>query len=180
MEEVSIEPIVIEKEEIINETAKPVVAENKSYTDDQYYQMLLKATKKIKEVDAKIIGSIFTDNFFGKERQLLDLVKDAEIMASSKTNMILTVDSRMDANFVNNKENNLILENMMEKYLPNKKDIVCVTREERDFLITYFKNERSKVQKPKKETPGTKEETITTEDRLASLFGKDGYDVIGE
>lgn len=39
----------------------------------------------------------------------------------------------------------------MEKYLPNKKDIVCVTREERDFLITYFKNERSKAQKPKKE-----------------------------
>ena len=136
-----------EKEE--KKENKPVVAENKSYTDDQYYQMLLKATKKIKEVDAKIIGSIFTDNFFGKERQLLDLVKDAEIMASSKTNMILTVDSRMDANFVNNKENNLILENMMEKYLPNKKDIVCVTREERDFLITYFKNERSKS-KPKK------------------------------
>ncbi len=174
------EPVIIEKKEVVTETAKPMAVEKKSYTDEQYYQMLLKSTKKIKEVDAKIIGSIFIDNFFGKERQLLDLVKEAEIMASSKTNMILTVDSRTDANFVNNKENNLILENMMEKYLPNKKDIVCVTREERDFLITYFKNERSKVQKPKKEAPERKEETITAEDRLASLFGKDGYDIIGE
>ncbi len=173
-------PVIVEKEVEVKEIDKPVIVENKSYTDEQYYQMLLKATKRIKEVDAKIINSIFTDNFYGTERQLLDLVKKAEIMASSKTNIILTVDNRTDANFVNNKENNLVLENMMEKYLTNRKDIVCVTREERDFLITYFKNERSKVQKPKKEVPEKKEEIITAEDRLASLFGKDGFDVIGE
>jgi len=172
--------IVVEKEIVTKEENKPVVIEKKSYSDEEYYQMLLKATKKVKEVDAKIINGIFADNFFGKEKQLINLIKEAEIMASSKTNIILTVDNRADANFINNKENNIIVENMMEKYLPNRKDIVCITREERDFLITYFKNERSKVQKPKKATPKKKEETITPEERLTSLFGKDGFDIVGE
>lgn len=173
------EPVIVVKE-VPKEVKKPVVIENKSYTDEQYYQMLLKATKKIKEVDAKIISGIFADNFLGKEKQLIDLVKEAEIMASSKTNIILTVGNRTEANFINNMENNEIVEKMMEKYLPNKKDIVCVTREERDFLITYFKNERSKAQKPKKEEEKKQEETESPEERLASLFGKDGFDIIGE
>ncbi len=174
------QPIVVEKEVVVKETKKANIVETKSYSDEQYYQMLLKATKKIKEIDAKIINGLFVDNFFGKERQLINLIKQSDIMASSKTNMILTVDSRSEANFVNNMENNLILENLLEKYLPNRKDVVCVTTEERDFLITYFKNERSKAQKPKKENKNKPEEVVTPEDRLASLFGKDGYDVIGE
>ena len=174
------QPVAVEKEVIIKEVKKPVIVENKSYTDEEYYQMLCKSTKKIKEVDAKIISGIFTDNFFGRERQLINLVKQAEIMASSKTNIILTVDNRADANFINNKDNNEIVENIMERYLPNKKDIICVTREERDFLITYFKNERSKVKKTKKEAPKRKEDIITPEDRLVSLFGKDGFDIVGE
>ncbi|MGB4627053.1 MAG: DNA polymerase III subunit gamma/tau, partial [Erysipelotrichaceae bacterium] len=100
------QPVAVEKEVIIKEVKKPVIVENKSYTDEEYYQMLCKSTKKIKEVDAKIISGIFTDNFFGRERQLINLVKQAEIMASSKTNIILTVDNRADANFINNKDNN--------------------------------------------------------------------------
>ncbi|HQB32777.1 MAG TPA: DNA polymerase III subunit gamma/tau, partial [Erysipelotrichaceae bacterium] len=110
------EPVIVVKE-VPKEVKKPVVIENKSYTDEQYYQMLLKATKKIKEVDAKIISGIFADNFLGKEKQLIDLVKEAEIMASSKTNIILTVGNRTEANFINNMENNEIVEKMMEKYL---------------------------------------------------------------
>lgn len=180
MVEFNEEPIVVEKEEAAKEEKKPVIVENKSFSDEEYYQMLLKSTKKIKEIDAKIINGIFVDSFFGLEKQLINLIKEAEIMASSKTNIILTVDNRTDANFINNKENNIVAENMMEKYLPNRKEIVCVTKEEKEFLITYFKSERSKTQKPKKTTPKKQEETITTEDRLASLFGKDGFDVIGE
>ena len=173
------ETIVPEKEVASKETSKPEIVENKSYTDEQYYQILLAANKELKEVDAKIIGSIFTDNFFGKEKQLMDLIKEAEIMASSNTNIILTVDNRTEANFINSQENNIIVENMMEKYLPNRKNVVCVTKEEREFLITYFKNERSKAQKPKKEAK-QKDDSKTPEDRLASLFGKDGFDIIGE
>ncbi|MGI6607739.1 MAG: DNA polymerase III subunit gamma/tau [Erysipelotrichaceae bacterium] len=172
------EPVAVE--EVVKEVKKPVIIENKSYTDEQYYQILLKATKKIKEVDIKIINDIFIDNFFGKERQLMNLVKKAEIMASSKANIILAADNRTEANFINNMENNAIVENILGKYLLDRKDIVCVTKEERDFLITYFKNERSKVQKQKKEEPKNEEGIDTPEDRLASLFGKDGFDIMGE
>ncbi len=145
------------------------------YSDEQYFEILTKANKKIKEIDNKIISNLPSDSFTTKENKLLALVKKAVIMASSESDIILTVNDRMQANTLNETENNKIIKDLLSKYLQNQKGVIAVTQEQSDYLITYFLSHRNNKQQPQQVK---EEKQSTTEERLTSLFGKDGFDIV--
>lgn len=145
------------------------------YSDEQYFEILTKANKKIKEIDNKIISNLPSDSFTTKENKLLALVKKAVIMASSESDIILTVNDRMQANTLNEIENNKIIKDLLSKYLQNQKGVIAVTQEQSDYLITYFLSHRNNKQQPQQVK---EEKQSTTEERLTSLFGKDGFDIV--
>ncbi len=145
------------------------------YSDEQYFEILTKANKKIKEIDNKIISNLPSDSFTTKENKLLALVKKAVIMASSESDIILTVNDRMQANTLNEIENNKIIKDLLSKYLQNQKAVIAVTQEQSDYLITYFLSHRNNKQQPQQVK---EEKQSTTEERLTSLFGKDGFDIV--
>lgn len=145
------------------------------YSDEQYFEILTKANKKIKEIDNKIISNLPSDSFTTKENKLLALVKKAVIMASSESDIILTVNDRMQANTLNEIENNKIIKDLLSKYLQNQKEVIAVTQEQSDYLITYFLSHRNNKQQPQQVK---EEKQSTTEERLTSLFGKDGFDIV--
>ncbi len=145
------------------------------YSDEQYFEILTKANKKIKEIDNKIISNLPSDSFTTKENKLLALVKKAVIMASSESDIILTVNDRMQANTLNETENNKIIKDLLSKYLQNQKAVIAVTQEQSDYLITYFLSHRNNKQQPQQVK---EEKQSTTEERLTSLFGKDGFDIV--
>ncbi len=145
------------------------------YSDEQYFEILTKANKKIKEIDNKIISNLPSDSFTTKENKLLALVKKAVIMASSESDIILTVNDRMQANTLNEIENNKITKDLLSKYLQNQKAVIAVTQEQSDYLITYFLSHRNNKQQPQQVK---EEKQSTTEERLTSLFGKDGFDIV--
>ncbi|MDO4378391.1 MAG: DNA polymerase III subunit gamma/tau [Erysipelotrichia bacterium] len=145
------------------------------YTDEEYYDILTKANKRLKEMDNKIIANLPSNSFTVKENNLLARIKKAPIMASSQDKIIFTVSDRIQANEINEAENNRILKELLGKYLPSNKDIIAVTEEQRDYLITYFRS-RQNTSRKEEVKPETSEKTA--EDRLGALFGKDGFDVV--
>ncbi len=186
MMEESVDKPIVQKEVIVERktvsTNETVSANEMSsnleyidYSDEQYFEILTKANKKIKEIDNKIISNLPSDSFTAKENKLLALVKKAKIMASSENDIILTVSDRLQANTLNETENNKIIKDLLSKYLQNQKAVIAITQEQSDYLITYFLSRRNKQQsqqvKEDKKQP-------TTEERLTSLFGKDGFDIV--
>ncbi|MGN1399506.1 MAG: DNA polymerase III subunit gamma/tau [Erysipelotrichaceae bacterium] len=172
----------IEKSQTDNQ--KPVVEkkneemkiERLDYSDEQYYQILISSNKQIKEIDNKIISNLPTSSFSPKERMLLETIKNNMIMASSEKNIIFAVSDRNTANVINDKANNEILKTILKKYLQNDKEVIAVTYEQRDYLITYFKSKQNQQKREKKEE--VKEET--TQQKLEKLFGENGFDVVGD
>ena len=146
------------------------------YSDEQYFEILTKANKKIKEIDNKIISNLPSDSFTTKENKLLALVKKAVIMASSESDIILTVNDRSQANTLNETENNKIIKDLLSKYLQNQKAVIAVTQEQSDYLITYFLSHRNNSKQQPQQVK--EEKQLTTEERLTSLFGKDGFDIV--
>ena len=93
-----------------------------------------------------------------------------------KKNIIFAVSDRNTANIINEKANNEIVRNLLKKYLQNDKEVNAVTFEQRDYLITYFKSKQNQQKREQKEE--TKEET--TQQKLEKLFGKNGFDIVGD
>lgn len=184
MMEESVDKPIVQKEVIVERkvTTETNTANEMSsnleyidYSDEQYFEILTKANKKIKEIDNKIISNLPSDSFTTKENKLLALVKKAVIMASSESDIILTVNDRMQANTLNETENNKIIKDLLSKYLQNQKGVIAVTQEQSDYLITYFLSHRNNKQQPQQVK---EEKQSTTEERLTSLFGKDGFDIV--
>lgn len=171
-------PEIKKEPEKVIQTQNPTatIGEYLDYSDDQYYEILTKATKKLKEIDNKIITNLPATSFTPKENELLSRIKKAQIMASSQDKIIFVVSERIQANQINDLENNSVLKALLGKYLQNDKDIIAITEEQRDYLITYFRSRRNNV--VKKEENEEKAQASTVEDRLSTLFGKDGFDVV--
>ncbi len=172
--EVIVQKVVSEQNKTTNSTSP--VQDYIEYSDEHYYEILNKANKKIKEIDSKIISNLPTDSFSAKENKLLAQIKKAMIMASSQEDIIFTMVDRAQANVINESENNRIIKDLLAKYLQNEKKVIAVSQEQSDYLITYFCSRRNnELTKQNKEE---EKKQPTTEDRLSSLFGKDGYDVV--
>lgn len=172
--EVIVQKVVSEQNKTTNSTSP--VQDYIEYSDEHYYEILNKANKKIKEIDSKIISNLPTDSFSAKENKLLAQIKKAMIMASSQEDIIFTMVDRAQANVINESENNRIIKDLLAKYLQNEKKVIAVSQEQSDYLITYFCSRRNnELAKQNKEE---EKKQPTTEDRLSSLFGKDGYDVV--
>lgn len=146
------------------------------YEDEKYYQILVNANKSIKEIDNKIISNLPTSQFAGKEKTLIEKIKNMAIMASSNEDIIFVADDRKNANEINEKENNSLIKNALGKFLQRDKEVIAVTWDQRDYLITYFKRKQSEIKKDKAEE--LKPES--TEDKMKKLFGENGYDVVGD
>ena len=158
------------------ETQEKKVQELVDYSDEQYYQILMNSDKHTKEIDNKIISNLPINSFNPKEKMLLEIIKNNMIMASGEKNIIFAVSDRNTANIINEKANNEIVRNLLKKYLQNDKEVNAVTFEQRDYLITYFKSKQNQQKREQKEE--TKEET--TQQKLEKLFGKNGFDIVGD
>ena len=137
---------------------------------------MINSDKHTKEIDNKIISNLPINSFNPKEKMLLEIIKNNMIMASGEKNIIFAVSDRNTANIINEKANNEIVRNLLKKYLQNDKEVNAVTFEQRDYLITYFKSKQNQQKREQKEE--TKEET--TQQKLEKLFGKNGFDIVGD
>ncbi|MBO4218664.1 MAG: DNA polymerase III subunit gamma/tau [Erysipelotrichaceae bacterium] len=164
----------------VKEEEEPQQPEYVEYTDERLYEILTQASKAIKEQDrAGIAGALFADLPF-EENRLVELVKGADIMASSPDNVILVVDDRLKANTINEKNNKKKIEELFSSCLATGKDFYAITRDHQAFMINYFKAHKNQPARPA-ETDQPQEEAVQEGDeKLVSLFGKDGFDVVEE
>ena len=164
----------------VKEEEEPQQPEYVEYTDERLYEILTQASKAIKEQDrAGIAGALFADLPF-EENRLVELVKGADIMASSPDNVILVVDDRLKANTINEKNNKKKIEELFSSCLATGKDLYAITRDHQAFMINYFKAHKNQPARPA-ETDQPQEEAVQEGDeKLVSLFGKDGFDVVEE
>ena len=183
-------PAVEKKEEIRTAAKQEKAAEVEEvqpepqyaeYSDEQLYDILMTANKVIKEEDrAAIAGALFADLPF-EESRLSELVKGADIMASSPNNIILVVDDRLKANTLNEKNNKKKAEELFAACLNGAKDLYAITRDQQQYMINYFKAHKNQPEKPVAAAPQQPAEAAETGDeKLVNLFGKDGFDVIEE
>ena len=101
-------------------------------------------------------------------------------MASSPDNVILVVDDRLKANTINEKNNKKKIEELFSSCLATGKDLYAITRDHQAFMINYFKAHKNQPARPA-ETDQPQEEAVQEGDeKLVSLFGKDGFDVVEE
>ncbi len=154
------------------------------YSDEEYYEILTKSNKVIKEKDRQAISRVSTAGLNGKLLDGVSLIKVADLMACSPDNVIFVVEDRQKANLINEENNKAKIEEVLTTYLGCKKKIIAVTNDQRVFLINYFKahqNQPSNAAVPsgqQEETMQVVNEENTTENRLAQLFGKDGFDIV--
>jgi DNA polymerase-3 subunit gamma/tau len=156
-------------------------AEYVEYSDEKLYEILISANKAIKEQDkASIAGALFASLPF-EENRLVELVKGADIMASSPGNIILVVEDRLKANTINEKKNKKKAEELFSSCLGKGKDLYAITGEQQSYMIDYFKAHKYQPAKPAPAPAAEKkEEPSESDEKLINLFGKDGYDVVEE
>ncbi len=160
---------------------EPETVEYAEYSDEQLYDILTKANKVIKEQDkASIAGALFAALSF-EENRLVELVKGADIMASAPDNIILVVEDRLKANTINEKGNKKKAENLFSSCLGKTKDLYAITGEQQSYMINYFKAHKYQPAKPEAAPVVEKKEEVPEDDeKLVDLFGKDGFDIVGE
>ncbi len=177
-----------ESVKVVEQTKKEEPAEEQTeevkyaeYTDEQLYDILTKANKVIKEQDkANIAGALFASLSF-EENRIVELVKGADIMASAPDNIILVVEDRLKANTINEITNKQKAEKLFSACLGKAKDLYAITGEQQSYMINYFKAHKYQAVKPEPAPVVEKKEEIPEGDeKLIDLFGKDGFDIVGE
>lgn len=183
------EPVVTEKKEdkklpeptVVPEPVKePVVEVRKDCTDEEFYQILLKSRKDIKEKNASFWNAV-KNNKAPQNMAVTSFLDNSEIMAESPDDLIVVVSERVVADRLNEQTQNSLLEKMVEDAYGIHKNVIAVTNEQKSYLINYFRSRKMRGSEPIKPEakPEIKEEPVnTTELKLNSLFGKGGYDVV--
>ncbi len=149
------------------------VRQFKRLNDQQIYTILIKATKACKEKDAPLWEKLLNSPDAAAAN-----LKGTAVMAESSTSLIITADTRIQADNINEEETNNKIEQLIAAIYPEKKTIFAVTKEEASYLITYFKQRQSQpaVEQPVKEEPAPAAEQPPETDVMTSLFGADGFE----
>ena len=151
------------------------------YSDERLYDILKAANKAIKEEDRAAIAAVMFADLPFEESRLAELIKGADIMASSPQNVILVVDDRLKANTVNEKNNKKKAEELFAGCFGSPKDFYAITRDQQAYMINYFKAHKNQPEKPAEAAPAeTEPEPVSSDEKLVSLFGKDGFDIVEE
>ena len=167
------------------EEVREVVVENIKVPEDYSvdYEMLLEilvdANKVQKEKDLAQWGMFSKYQFDIEFAKYANLLKNAEIVASSEDGLIVMVASKSIANEVNTYSDSDEMQELLFKVLGNNRFVVALIGEERNKLIELFKTRRSTNTLPSsrtyvKERVETKvqEKPLTVEDKVVQLFGQ--------
>jgi len=175
------ETTTVEKKVNLSNTASMRVVENIfSLSDEQINSILLSANKKLKEEAGIVISKIDTTKLNQDDSLLINIIKSSSIMATSSNMIIFDVETRQNANLINELGNKKKIEAVLSACFNSAKGIIAVTNEERDYYINYFKAHQSNNATNEVKTNEHKEINVddTQEVKMINLFGKDGFDVV--
>ena len=172
------EEVPVQIETPVVEEKKPVIRAIKNLSDENFYDILTKATKTIKEADYSNWQNVVNCRE-GKFMAVTSMLNGSKIMADSPKDIIVTVEERVVADNINELNNLALLEELVEKEFGVHKNVVAVTREQTEYLINYFRSRKSQPVQPviKQEEPVV-EEKPSTVDNLAKIFGQNGFDIV--
>lgn len=172
------EEVPVQIETPVVEEKKPVIRAIKNLSDENFYDILTKATKAIKEADYSNWQNVVNCRE-GKYMAVTSMLNGSKIMADSPKDIIVTVEERVVADNINELNNLALLEELVEKEFGVHKNVVAVTREQTEYLINYFRSRKSQPVQPviKQEEPVV-EEKPSTVDNLAKIFGQNGFDIV--
>lgn len=172
------EEVPVQIETPVVEEKKPVIRAIKNLSDENFYDILTKATKAIKEADYSNWQNVVNCRE-GKFMAVTSMLNGSKIMADSPKDIIVTVEERVVADNINELNNLALLEELVEKEFGVHKNVVAVTREQTEYLINYFRSRKSQPVQPviKQEEPVV-EEKPSTVDNLAKIFGQNGFDIV--
>ncbi|MBQ9035922.1 MAG: DNA polymerase III subunit gamma/tau [Erysipelotrichaceae bacterium] len=173
-----VEEVPVQIETPVVEEKKPVIRAIKNLSDENFYDILTKATKAIKEADFSNWQNVVNCRE-GKFMAVTSMLNGSKIMADSPKDIIVTVEERVVADNINELNNLALLEELVEKEFGVHKNVVAVTREQTEYLINYFRSRKSQPVQPviKQEEPAV-EEKPSTVDNLAKIFGQNGFDIV--
>lgn len=172
------EEVPVQIETPVVEEKKPVIRAIKNLSDENFYDILTKATKAIKEADYSNWQNVVNCRE-GKFMAVTSMLNGSKIMADSPKDIIVTVEERVVADNINELNNLALLEELVEKEFGVHKNVVAVTREQTEYLINYFRSRKSQPVQPviKQEEPVV-EEKPSTVDNLTKIFGQNGFDIV--
>jgi len=177
-ESVRVAPVV--KEPVAQpKEIRPAVRRIKTLSDDEFYDILLKARKDLKINDADKWTSLL-NNQDERYAEAISRIRGASMMADGPEDLIIVVDDPSEVNNINEESSLSLLEEAVEKEFGCHKKVVAVSREQNVYLVNYF---RSKKAQPKKESvqEAPKEEKKAEDDlekKLTELFGEKGYEIV--
>ena len=93
-------------------------------------------------------------------------------MASSEKDIIVVVPSREQTDVINEESKQKELEELTERKFGSRKSVTAITTDQKILLISYFRERTGPIPIIKEEP---KDAVSETEQRLISLFGKNGY-----
>ncbi len=182
MEDSTAAKIVFEAPETVdkiqkNEHPKPARKEKnlKTLTDDEFLAILRRATKEQKQKDEPFWSRLLA-NMDDKYGSVVMPLQGARIMADSLEDLIITVDEKIVADSINEKEQLSLLEELVEKEYGAHRNVICITTDKQNQLVQYFRDNANKViaEPENKEQPG--DESLEVTARLTKLFGAEGFD----
>ena len=172
------EEVPVQIETPVVEEKKPVIRAIKNLSDENFYDILTKATKAIKEADYSNWQNVVNCRE-GKFMAVTSMLNGSKIMADSPKDIIVTVEERVVADNINELNNLALLEELVEKEFGVHKNVVAVTREQTEYLINYFRSRKSQpVQPVIKQEETVVEEKPSTVDNLTKIFGQNGFDIV--
>ena len=173
------EPEVIKEEIKPVETTRPAVRRIKRLTDDEFYNIFLKANKEYKLQDAAKWNSLLA-NKEEKYNSVTQYLTGAKLMADTPENLVITVQDCELTDNINEEKNLALLEELAEKEFGRHLNVIAVTEEQTVYLVNYYKSRINQKQpetvvEPVKEEPKQTENNI--EEKLKGLFGPRGYEI---
>ena len=168
----------IEEQPVVVETIK--VPEDYSVDYEMLLEILVDANKVQKEQDLSVWSSFNRYQMDIQYAKYANLLKTAEIVASSEDGLIVMVTNKSIANEINTYSDSDEMQELLFNVLGNSRFVVALTGEERNKLIDLFKERRStntlptskSYVKEKVEIKTTENKPLTVEDKVFQLFGE--------
>ncbi len=159
------------------EKPKIISKPSKKLSDDDFLKILKASNKQLKLDDADKWRQVVNSQE-EKYQPVVSMLQESLVMAESEKELIVIVDDRIFVENLNQLDNLATLEELVEKCYGCHKDVVFVTNQTSQYITDYFRKHRydEVVSEPIEE----KKPETTVEDKLTSLFGKEGYMVTGE
>ena len=95
--------------------------------------------------------------------------------------MIVVVNDRVTADYLNELSNNKKLEKLVEEKYGTHKNVTAITGDQKTYLINYFRSRKmiESEEVPRQEgNPEEKKDEVI--EKLDTLFGKGGYNIVEE